>query len=114
MERGLLERYQPLPDPDPEVAGRVRRIIQESLAGTVHADDYTSAAWKEACLGQKLDRPILESFGGLVKLTLVDQSKEGNKRCYRFRVQCERNTLLQQVVLDDRNRVVLSRLEDAR
>jgi hypothetical protein len=61
-----------------------------------------------------MDRPIVKSFGRLVSLTLVDRREEGGRRSYRYRIMLERNTLLQQFVIDEQGRIALSRLEDIR
>jgi hypothetical protein len=92
----------------------IRVMWQDILNGKMHADDYTTEAWKEASISVKLGGAIIKSLGGLKSLTLVDRNDEGKKRTYRYRVEFEKNTLLQRFVFDEKNKVVACPTEDIR
>ena len=109
-----LDDYKPIPDKEPKVTEHVRAMWQDILIGKMHADDYTTEAWKEASTSVKLGGAIIKSLGGLKSLTLVDRSDEGKKRTYRYRVEFEKNTLLQRFVFDEKNKVVSCPTEDIR
>lgn len=114
MERFLLDKYQPIPDKEPKVTAHVRAMLQDVLDGTMRADDFTAELWKEESPKQKETQETVKSFGRFVSLTLVDRSEEGGKRSYRYRVEFEKNTLLQQLVFDEQNKLAATRTEDIR
>jgi hypothetical protein len=114
MERALLDKYQPIPDKEPQVTAHVRTVLQELLDGTMRADDYTAESWKEMSTNRKLSEPTIKSLGRLVSLTLVDRNEEGGKPCYRYRVEFEKNTILQRFIFDDQNKIISCPAEDIR
>jgi len=114
MERCLLDKYKPIPDKEPKVTAHVRTIWQDLLDDSMRADDYTTNAWKEVSTNRKLSQATIESLGRLVSLTLVDRSEDGGKHCYRYRIEFEKNILLQQFVFDEQNKVASCRTEDIR
>jgi hypothetical protein len=114
MERSLLDKYQPISDKEPRVTAQVRAIWQDILDNTMRPQDYTDESWKEMSANRKLGEATIKSLGRLSSLTLVDRSDEKNKRCYRYRLQFEKNTLLQQCVFDEWGKVVSFRTEDIR
>jgi hypothetical protein len=101
MERSLLNKYQPIPDKEPQVTAHVRALWQDVLDDTMRAKDYTEETWKEASVTRKLADATIKSLGRLVSLTLVDRSDENGKRCYRYRVVFEKNTILARYVFDE-------------
>jgi hypothetical protein len=114
MERAVLDKYQPIPDKEPQVTAHVRTVLQELLDGTMRAEDYTAESWKEMSTNRKLSEPTIKSLGGLVSLTLVDRNEESGKRCYRYRVEFEKNTILQRFLFDDQNKIISCPAEDIR
>ena len=114
MERSLLDKYQPIPDKEPKVTAHVRAMWQDILDDTMRAGDYTAESWKEVSANRKLSQATITSLGRLVSLTLVDRSEESGKRCYRYRVEFEKNTVLQLFVFDEQNKVTSCRTEDIR
>jgi len=114
MERLLLDRYKPIPDKEPKVTAHVRAMFQDVLDGNMRADDFTAKLWKEESPKQKETQETVKSFGRLVSLTLVDRRVEGGKRNYRYRLEFEKNTLLQLVVFDEHNKLAAGVTEDIR
>jgi hypothetical protein len=114
MERSLLDKYQPIPDKEPQVTAHVRAIWQDVLDDKMRAEDYTAESWKEASANRKLADATIKSLGRLVSLTLVDRSDENGKRCYRYRLEFEKNTVLQRYVFDEKSRVASGSTEDIR
>ncbi|HTL57202.1 MAG TPA: hypothetical protein VL361_16080 [Candidatus Limnocylindrales bacterium] len=114
MERFLLEKYQPIPDREPKVTAHILAMLQDSMAGNFHPEDYTPEAWKEQSANLKQTQAALQSFGRYVSLTLVDRREEDGNRTYRYRMEFEKATLLQQFVLDKEGKVVSGRAEEIR
>ena len=106
MERLLLDKYKPIPDQEPKVTAHVREMFQDVLGGKMRAEDYTAKLWKEESPKLKETQETVKSFGTLVSLTLVDRHEEGGMRSYRYRLDFEKNTLLQLLVFDEKNKLV--------
>jgi hypothetical protein len=114
MEGSALDKYQPIPDKEPKVTAHVRAVLQELLDGTLKADEFTAEAWNDAAPGLKDDQAQVKAMGQLVSITLVDRREEGGKRSYRYRMEFEKNTILQHFVFDEQNKLAASRTEDIR
>ena len=114
MEGSALDKYQPISDKEPKVTAHVRAMLQELLDGTLKADDFTAEAWNDAAPGLKDTQAQAKALGQLVSVTLVDRSEEGGKRSYRYRMEFEKNTLLQRLVFDEQNKLASSQTEDVR
>ncbi len=114
MERFLLAKYKPIPDKEPKVTAHVRAMLQDALDGTLHEDDYSAELFQEASAQRKLTQETLKTLGPFVSLTLVDRSEEGGKRSYRYRMEFERNTILQHLVFNERNKLMASETEDVK
>lgn len=109
-----LENCRAIADSEPQVTASVRRMWQDRLHNTMHADDYTSAARELEYLTRTMDGPIFKSFEQLVSLTLVGRSVENGKRSYWYSLQFEKGTILQQFAFDNQNKLASSRIEDIR
>jgi len=114
MERSPLDKYQPIPDKELQVTDHVRALWQDILDDTMRAEDYTDEIWKELSVNRKLGEATIKALGRLVSLTLVDRSDENGKRCYRYRIVFENNTVLHRYVFDEHNRVASGQTEDIR
>jgi hypothetical protein len=114
MERFRLDKYKAIPDKEPKVTARIRRMLQDVLDDTVHMDDFTPEAWKEAAPTLKETQATLKLFGPVVSLNVVDRSEEGGKRTYRYRLEFKRATILQQIVFDEQGKLASSQTEDIR
>jgi hypothetical protein len=114
MEGSTLDKYRPVPDKEPKVTAHVRSMLQDAMDGTVHLDDFTADLWKEAAPGLKETHAQIKSFGRFVSLTLVDRSEEGSLRSYRYRVEFEKNTVLQRFIFDEQNKLAVCQTEDLR
>ena len=114
MQRFTLDRFEPIVDKETNITAHVRTMLQDVLDGTMRADDFTPDLWREEAPKQKQTQEAVKALGRFVSLTLVDRSREGNLRYYRYRVEFEKNTLLQRLVFDDKNKLVASRTEDCR
>lgn len=114
MERLLLEKYHPIPDQEPKVTEHVRAMLQDALKAASREEDFTADAWKEVSAKQQETRVAIQAMGKFVSLTLVDRQEEGGKRIYRYRVEFEKNTVLQRIVFDEQNKLAVSDTEDIR
>ena len=114
MQPALLEKYQPIPDKEPQVTAHVRTVLRDILDDTMRADDYTTQSWKEVSDNRKLSEATIKSLGRLVSLTLVDRNEESGKRSYRYRVEFENNTVLQRFLFDEQNKIISCPAEDVR
>ena len=92
----------------------VRALWRDFLDGTMRPEDYTAKAWSEVSTDREASRAIITSLGRLVSLTLVDRSEESGQRSYRYRLECEKNTLLQKFVFDGQDKIVSCQTEDIR
>lgn len=114
MERCLLDKYKPIEDKEPKVTAHVQGMLQDLLNDTVHTDDYTSEAWQLTAPTLKETQAALKLFGPFISLSLVDRSEENGKRIYRYRLEFKRGRILQQVVLDEHDKLASSQTEDIR
>jgi hypothetical protein len=114
MERFLLDKYKPIEDNEPKVTAHVRGMLQDLLDGTVHPDDFTAEVWKEVSPTLKETQVALKLFGKFNSLSLVGRSEEAGKRTYRYRLDFERGSILQNVVLDQEGKLASSETEDLR
>lgn len=114
MERFLIDKYKPIEDKEPKVTAHVRGMLQDLLDGTVHPDDFTAEAWREASPTLKETQLALKLFGKFNSLSLVGRSEEAGKRTYRYRLDFERGSILQNVVLDQEGKLASSATEDIR
>lgn len=114
MERFRLDKYKPIPDNEPQVTAHVRAMLQDFQNGALRTDDFTTELWKQAAPQEKENQEAVISFGPFVSLTLVDRSEADGKRSYRYRIQFEKNTVLQHLVFDEQNKLVVSETEDIR
>lgn len=114
MQPALLDKYQPIPDTEPQVTAHVRSVLQDILDDTMRADDYTTESWKEVSNNRQLSEATIKSLGRLVSLTLVDRNEENGKRSYRYRVKFENNTVLQRILFDEQNKIISCPAEDIR
>jgi hypothetical protein len=100
VERFPLDHYQPIPDKEPEVTARVRTMIQGLLHDTAHREDFADQAWQGIVLHLPGTWPGTEWLGELVSMILVSRNETNGLRYYRYRVEFDRATLLQRVVLN--------------
>jgi len=114
MERFLLDKYKAIQDKEPKMTAHVRSMLQDVLDGTVHTDDFTPEAWKEAAPTLKETQAALKLFGRFNSLSLVDRSEDAGKRIYRYRLDFERGSILQQIVFDEQDKLASSQTEDIR
>jgi hypothetical protein len=71
MNPNFLDEYKPLPDKEPEMTARVRRVMQSASRGKMRADDYSADFWKQLEPAQKQFQADLKKLGSLEKVTLV-------------------------------------------
>lgn len=114
MERFLLDKYKPIPDNEPQVTAHVRAMLQDLQNGALRTNDFITELWKQVAAQEKENQEAVISFGPFVSLTLVDRSEAEGKRSYRYRIQFEKNTVLQHLVFDEQNKLVVADTEDIR
>jgi hypothetical protein len=111
MERLRLDKYQPIPD-EPTVTTHVRAMLQNAMDGTMRADDFAPELWKTESPKQKETAEMVKAFGGVRSVTLVDRSADGGQTSYRYRLEFEKNTLLQRFVFNEQNKLAASSTEE--
>jgi hypothetical protein len=114
MERCLLDKYKPIEDKEPKVTAHIRGMLQDLLDDTVHTADYTPGAWQLVGPTLKETQAALKLFGRFKSLSLVGRSEDAGKRVYRYRLDFERGSILQNVVLDEQGKLASSETEDLR
>jgi hypothetical protein len=114
MQRDLLDKYKPIPDNEPEVTAHIRALLHNFVDGTLRPDDFTEEQWKIEAPNQKRNQKDAKAFGPLLSLTLVERTADGSNRSYRYRMEFEKNTLLQHLVLTENGKIAVSVTEDVR
>ncbi len=114
MERLLLDKYKAIPDQEPQVTAHTRAMLQDALQGKARVEDYTAELWKEVSAKQVETQGVLKTFGPLLALTLVERTETNGNRSYRYRLEFEKNTLLQHLVFDEQNKLAVGVTEDIR
>lgn len=108
MKGTPLELYKPIPDKEPKVSERVRRLLQDALDARMQAEDYSPATWQGLLPKQAEIQSQLKSFGPLLPSPrLVHRAEEGGKRSYRYLVEFQKATVLIHFVFDEQDKVVV-------
>jgi hypothetical protein len=113
MRRFLMDSYKPIPDGEPQVTAHLIAMERDMYSGTMRAGDYTADVWKELSSDPAGLKANLKQLGAFVSMTLVDRSEENGLRGYRYRLEFEKVTVLQRILLDTQNRLTSSESEDA-
>lgn len=111
IKRFFLDEFQSIPDKEPNVTSHVRTIIQDIIDGIMKPDDYTIEYWTDISPAQEEMQSGLKQYGDFISLTLVGRKVENDKRSYRYLWKFKKVTLLQQVILDENNKVVRMQFE---
>jgi hypothetical protein len=106
-----MDEFKPIPDKEPKVTAHLRAVIQDMIAGTAQADDYTADAWKNLASKQKAVQAETRRFGDFAAMTLVDRRRAGGRRSYRYRVEFAKATLLARFVFDGRGKLASGQTE---
>jgi hypothetical protein len=104
MNRFPLNEFKPMADKEPEVTAHVRAMIQDTLNGTAHPDDYSAEMWKQVSPVLQAMQAEAKRLGGLVSLTLVDRSEADGQRSYRYRLEFPNVAVLEHLVFDGQNK----------
>jgi hypothetical protein len=112
IQRGVLNKLQPIPDMEPKITAHIHGLLQDMLRDTMRPEDYTPESWKEISTYRKRSQAAIKSLGELVSLALVERTEESGNRCYRYRVEFKNTTVLQRFVLDHQNKVLSCPAED--
>jgi CubicO group peptidase (beta-lactamase class C family) len=104
--------YQPIPDKEPKVTERVRKLNDRQDCGKLSAADFTAAVWAELSPWQKQAQADLKNSGSALSLTLVERTNEPAGRSYRYQIQYKFGTILLHVVLDEQNKIAVWKVED--
>lgn len=116
MERFLSDGYQAVPDSNPELTKKVRRVIQETLDNKLNKNDYSSAYWKQILL-HPIYRGLLglgiKSLGALQKVTPVKHSREAHIYTNLYVIEFEKAKIVQQFFFDNHGRISLVQIEKA-
>jgi hypothetical protein len=105
MKRFFLDEFKSIPDKEPNITKHICTIIQDIIDGIMRSDDYTIEYWTNISSAQKEMQSGLKQYGDFISMTLVGRKMENNKRSYRYLWEFKNVTLLQQVILDENNKV---------
>ena len=108
MNPNFLDEYQPLPEKEPEVTERVRRVMQSAIRGKMRAEDYSADLWQQLEPEQKKAQADLKKLGKLEKVILVGRIEESDKRIYRYRLDFKNASVLQIFAFDNRDKVMFT------
>jgi hypothetical protein len=111
MKRFFLDEFTSIPDKEPNITKHIRTIIQDIIDGMMKSDDYTIEYWTNISSAQKEMQSGLKQYGDFISLTLVGREVENDKRSYRYLWEFKNVTLLQQVILDQNNKVARMQFE---
>jgi hypothetical protein len=111
MKRFYLDEFKSIPDKEPNITRHVLTIIQDIIDGRMKSDDYTIEYWTNISPAQKEMQSGLKQYGDFISLTLVGRKVENDKRSYRYLWEFKNVTLLQQVILDENNKVARMQFE---
>jgi hypothetical protein len=112
MQRLRLDKYKAIPDTEPGVTAHIRNMLRNALEADLRAEDFTAELWKRESPNQKETQAVLQAFGSLISLALVDRGTEGANRTYRYRFEFEKNTVLQRFIFDEQNKLVEANTEE--
>jgi hypothetical protein len=107
MQRFFLDRFPPIPDPEPELTRHFRATLEDAMHGVMRPGDYTPEFWKGISPFQKGVQTDLERYGDLVSMALVERRSEERRRSYRYRIEFEKATLLLCYLLNEQNQIGL-------
>jgi hypothetical protein len=111
MKRFFLDEFKSIHDTEPHITRHVRTVIQDIMDGIMKSDDYTNEYWTDISPAQKEMQTGLKHYGDFISLTLVGRKVENNKRSYRYLWEFKKVTLLQQVILDENDKVARMQFE---
>lgn len=104
--------YQLIPDKEPKVTGRVRKLNDRQDRGKLSAADFTPAVWAELSPWQKQAQADLKNSGSALSLTLVERTNEPTGRSYRYQIQYKFGTILLHMVIDEHDTICVWKVED--
>ena len=110
MKRFVTEPFHAGSDPEPKVTAHFRRLLENAARGEMRAADYAPEFWKTISDKQKQKeiQANLKALGELISIGLVERTKEGNERCYWYRVEFTKGAVFQIIMFDADNRVKFS------
>jgi len=106
FDRFPVDGFKPIPDLEPAVTDHVRRMIQDSMDGTMRSEDYAEGMWKIVSLKAKEIRDTARRIGPLGSMTLVDRTEHDGQRSYRYRLDCANAIVLDHLSFDAQNKIV--------
>ena len=107
-----LFRLKPIRDEHPEVTARVRGLVQAAITGSLRSDDFTDESWQQVSKEQADIQRLLQTFGDLRSVTLMERDSKDARRSYRYRLAFEKAKTLQSYVFNKQGRVVRVITED--
>ncbi|WP_457393265.1 hypothetical protein [Roseateles sp. P5_E1] len=105
MKRHLADGYTPIPDPDPLIDQRFRTIFADAAGGTLKADQFSEALWAQLGPNAKATQEEFKRMGKLQSFVLLERNETGHQRSYLYLADFEAVSILQRLVLDDKNRL---------
>ena len=75
-------------------------------------EDFTVDTWQQVSKEQAEVQRMLQSFGGLRSVTLMERSTKDVPRSHRYRFEFEKARTLQCYIFDERGRVMQVVTED--
>ncbi len=112
MQHPALDDCQALPDQEPKVTARVRKMLQDVIDGTPHIGDYTAGGWSQTAPVLKDIQAQLRACGQFVSATLVGRARKEGMKKYYYRMEFEKRTILQCFMFDAQDKLASSRTAD--
>ncbi len=86
-EPGLARpEYSPIEDREPEVAARVRMLLDDLAQGKAEHEHFSAELWKKLSSEQRQIQEAARELAVLESITLVERKEENGLRVYRYRV----------------------------
>lgn len=116
MERFLSDGYKAVPDSNPELTKRIKRVVQETLENKSSKEDYTPDYWKQISLHPIYGEIIAlrkQILGPLLKVTPVRYRSKVDIYTNLYVIEFEKARIVQQFVFDNHGQISLVQIEKA-
>jgi CubicO group peptidase (beta-lactamase class C family) len=88
-----LASAKPIPDPDPQIASRLRELFARMIDGTPEEQWFTPAGWARVSANLPGMKAMQASLGPAQSIALLERKSEGELRIYRYRVRFRDDTM---------------------
>ena len=78
--------YNPIEDPEPQIAAMMRDVFNKAAGGELTEDAFDAVFWQQLSPNLAALRAFVLAAGPLESLALVERKEEAGRRLYRYRV----------------------------